>query len=140
MSRSLSLTMKSSDTHERLADAVEGFASAHDLPPKAAYLIDLVLEEIVTNIVNHGAGDGVATIDVNLARVDQRIVGSVRDDAAPFDPLSLAPVDIEAGIEERAIGGLGIHLVREMTDSVAYAREDGHNVLTFTIDMKKETP
>ncbi len=140
MTTTLSLTMTSGDSPQRLVDAVEGFVSDNGLPPKAAFLIDLILEEIVTNIVNHGAGEHAATIDIALAHEGQRIVGSVRDDASPFDPLSRAPVDIEAGIDERAIGGLGIHLVREMTDSVAYAREGGHNVLTFSIDLKKETP
>lgn len=140
MTTSLSLQMTSGDSHERLTDAVEGFVSTHDLPPRAAYLIDLVLEEIVTNIVNHGAKNRAAKIDVRLSRVGERVIGSVRDDTAPFDPLSRGPADIAADIDERAIGGLGIHLVREMTESVAYAREDGHNVLTFSIDLKKETP
>lgn len=138
MSAEMSLTMTTADSPEQLVEAVALFVQTHDLPPRAAFLLDLVLEEIVTNVINHGAGSAEANIRIALAVEGERIAGTVRDDAAPFDPLALAPVDVAAHIDDRAIGGLGIHLVREMTETVAYSREDGHNVLTFSIDLKKE--
>jgi len=140
MTAAMSLTMTSRDSPDRLTDAVRAFVRSHNVPQRPAYLLDLVLEEIITNVIKYGAGDRVATIAVDLLHEGQRIFGTVRDDAAPFDPLSLAPVDVTAHIDNRAVGGLGIHLVREMTDALAYRREDGHNVMTFSIDLTKETP
>ena len=56
----------------------------------------------------------------------------LRDDAPPFDPLSLAAPDLAAGLDERSMGGLGIHLVRELVDEVSYRRVDGRNELTLS--------
>lgn len=140
MSGALSLQMSTGEGPDRLTDAVGGFVRSHDLPPRAAYLLDLVLEEIITNVINHGAGAGEATISVELVHDGHRVSGTVRDDAAPFDPLARTPVDVGAHIDDRTIGGLGIHLVREMTDALAYRYEDGHNILTFSIDLAKERP
>ncbi|MEM8551741.1 MAG: ATP-binding protein, partial [Pseudomonadota bacterium] len=75
-----------------------------------------------------------------IGREGDAIRGAVRDDAAPFDPLSRGPVDPEADLEKREIGGLGVHLVRSMTDHLEYQFNDGRNVLTFTINIEKEAP
>ena len=53
------------------------------------------------------------------------------DSGIPFDPTQKAEVDITLSAEERAIGGLGIHLVRQLMDEVIYNREDDKNVLTL---------
>ncbi len=139
MSQAFTLTLASGDDPGRLAAAVEAFAEDADLPMKSAFTLDLVLEEIVTNILNHGAGPGGATVDIAIEREGDALKGTVRDNAAPFDPLARAPVDVTASVEERDIGGLGIHLVREMTQSLGYIYADGHNVLTFTIGIKELT-
>lgn len=140
MSGAISVTMTSADGPDALAAAIGAFVEENHLPQRCAYLLDLVLEEIVTNVINHGSRAGQANIEVHVRREGDHLAGSVRDDAAPFDPLSRGPVDVSAGIEERSIGGLGIHLVREMTRDLTYAREDGHNVLSFSIELDKETP
>ena len=55
----------------------------------------------------------------------------VRDDARPFDPTGAAAPDLDAALDDRAVGGLGIHLVQSMMDEVGYARRDGRNVTTL---------
>lgn len=140
MSVPLTLDMTSADSPDRVAEVVGAFVADNHLPERCAFLLDLVLEEIVTNVINHGSGGRAANISVRVRHDGNRLAGTVRDDAAPFDPLSRAAVDVEAGIDERAIGGLGIHLVREMTHDLTYRREDGHNVLSFSIELDKETP
>ncbi|WMS42979.1 ATP-binding protein [Acuticoccus sp. MNP-M23] len=139
MSQAFTLTLASSDDPGLLAAAVEAFAEDQALPMKSAFTLDLVLEEIVTNIINHGAGPGGATVDITVQRDGDALKGTVRDNAAPFDPLTRPPVDVSASVEEREIGGLGIHLVREMTETLGYTYADGHNVLTFTIGLKELT-
>ncbi|GAB5375722.1 MAG: hypothetical protein AcusKO_21840 [Acuticoccus sp.] len=140
MSVPLTLDMTSADSPDRLAEVVGAFVADNHLPERCTFLLDLVLEEIVTNVINHGAGERAANISVRVRHDGNRLDGTVRDDAAPFDPLSRAAVDVDAGIDERAIGGLGIHLVREMTHDLTYRREGGHNVLSFSIELDKETP
>jgi len=56
------------------------------------------------------------------------VVMTTRDDGVAFDPLAAAP-DLDAGLDDRKLGGLGIHLIREMTDAQRYRREGGWNVL-----------
>jgi anti-sigma regulatory factor (Ser/Thr protein kinase) len=63
---------------------------------------------------------------------DTEVVLVVADDARPFDPLTLATPDIGAALEDRTIGGLGVHLVRQMMDTVSYTYEAGHNRLRMT--------
>lgn len=135
MGSSISLRMTSGDDTAVLFDAVAAFVDDHAIGPKPAYALELVLDELVTNIADHGAGPGGATIIIEVVREGATIRGSVRDDAAPFDPLRRGPVDTTGSIEEREVGGLGVHLVRKMTNSLGYSREAGHNVLNFTIEL-----
>lgn len=59
------------------------------------------------------------------------MTAEVVDDAPAFDPLAREEPDIDAELDEREVGGLGIHLLRRMMDEVTYARVDGHNRLRF---------
>ena len=56
----------------------------------------------------------------------------VEDDGREFDPLTRPPVDTSAPLEQRGIGGLGVHMVRQLMDSVEYRRVTGRNILTMT--------
>jgi serine/threonine-protein kinase RsbW len=69
------------------------------------------------------------------------LTATVSDDGRPFDPLSQPSPDIHAPLEDRTIGGLGIHLIRSMMDAVEYRRADGRNHLTFRthVDASKPT-
>lgn len=116
-----------------LASQVDGFASAQGLSAKARYTLDLVLEELITNVVNHGAGPEGADVHVTLSGEDRTVVGTVSDNAMAFDPLAMAPPDTSSSLEERAVGGLGVHLVRTLANEVSYAREGDRNVLRFTV-------
>jgi len=63
---------------------------------------------------------------------DGRLTITVKDRGTPFDPTKQAAVDVDAGLEERTIGGLGIHLVISIMDTVAYRRTtDGYNEMTL---------
>ena len=135
MSASILLTLATGEDTAKLIDAIEAFVTAHKLDARPAYALELVLDELVTNIIDHGAGPAGATIGIDVVCDGHFVRGSVRDDAAPFDPLRRAPVDTTGPLEERQIGGLGVHLVRKMTNSLAYAREADENVITFTIEL-----
>ena len=67
-----------------------------------------------------------------LAQVHwQEVTVEVSDDGRPFDPLTVAPADLDQALEERSIGGLGVHFVRRVMDRLEYRRDAGRNVLTM---------
>jgi serine/threonine-protein kinase RsbW len=107
------------------------FWSAEALPADGALPFELALEEVFMNIVMHAAPAGAARVEVTLHLADGGVAMTIADDASPFDPLALPPPDVAAGLDERRIGGQGVHLMREMMDSVSYRREGGRNVLTL---------
>jgi serine/threonine-protein kinase RsbW len=115
---------------ERLSAAIEGFVAKHDLPDSIAFAFNLSLDELVTNVILYAFPDVQDhTIDIRLTLEGGMLHAQLSDDGRPFDPLSVPPPNLDAPIEERRIGGLGIHIVREMMDTLSYAREDGRNVL-----------
>jgi serine/threonine-protein kinase RsbW len=92
----------------------------------------LVLEEIVTNVILYGCEDGLEhEISVRLSWEDPYIKLEVEDDGRPFNPLEAPPPDTGKPLAERQVGGLGIHLVREMMDELEYRRENDKNLLTL---------
>jgi serine/threonine-protein kinase RsbW len=116
----------------RLNQAIEKFARESDLPAADQSAIELVLEELVTNAIHHGYPEGGEhEMSIGL-RMDGRVIEMrLEDDGLPFDPTRAAQADTETSIEDRAIGGLGIHLVKNLVHEMAYARRQGRNVLTL---------
>ena len=118
---------------ERLASVVEAFTAKHHLPDAVAFAFNLSLDELVTNVILYAFPDVQEhAIDVRL-RLDAGVLhAEIIDEGRPFDPLSVPPPNLDAPIEERRIGGLGLHIVRQMMDTIEYAREDGRNVLRLS--------
>jgi serine/threonine-protein kinase RsbW len=115
---------------ERLSRLVEAFGEAEGLPPESVFSVNLALDEVVTNIIRYAYDDGRKhSIVIRLALEDDVLSAQVEDDGRAFNPLEMPPPDITASIEDRPIGGLGIHLVRSVMNSVEYRREDGRNML-----------
>lgn len=98
--------------------------------------IELVTEEAIVNVCSYAYGDGGGVGDVEvMLKLDgkQRFVIEIIDSGAPFDPTASEPPDLEAGIEERGIGGLGIHFMKQLMDEVLYRREGEKNILSFVV-------
>ncbi len=123
----------------RPAKQLEEFAKLHGLSDKLVYQMTLVVDEIVTNTAKYGYGDcSQHCINVDLHLEDNVLVILIMDKAQPFD-LTTAPVpELDIPVEDRRkpVGGMGIHLVRSLVDSIEYRRENGMNVLEIrkTID------
>lgn len=102
------------------------------LPDEARFPFELALEEIFMNVVMHGSRPGqVPEFVVSLAHEGDEVVLAMSDTGIAFDPLDAPNPDIDAAIEDRPIGGLGIYLLREMMDSLAYVHEHERNHLTL---------
>lgn len=98
--------------------------------PSVSYAVRLVCEEIIVNIIHYaypGREDGYIGIDIADDGNALRIM--ISDGGKPFNPLDSERPDTAKALEDREIGGLGIFLVRQMTDGVSYARADGENRL-----------
>lgn len=117
----------------RLAESVEAFCEPLEPSMKDVLSLQLALEEIVTNIINHGYSDGKShAFTVLLESPEPGCIRAViTDDAPAYDPLARAEVDTSLPLEDRPIGGLGVHLVKKLMDVSHYERRDGKNILTI---------
>ncbi len=115
---------------------VREFLCACQAPDAATFLADLVIEELVSNTIKYGYDDQEAhRIHVDVGYEGGQLRIAVRDNGHAFDPLQQDSPDFTLAAEDRPIGGLGIHLVRQMTDHVSYERRDGENIVTATKDF-----
>lgn len=138
MTASMTVTLVNDRSEiERLSRLVEAFGAAEGLHPESIFSVNLALDEVVTNIIRYAYDDGLQhPILVQLALAEGVLAAQVEDDGRAFNPLQMPPPDIDADIEERPIGGLGIHLVRSVMSSVEYRREDGRNVLVMKKNLE----
>jgi len=113
------------------ADAVDGFLRDQGAGPEILYLSRLVIEELVSNTIKYGYDDQA----VHEIRIDARVEGGtmileISDDGHPFNPLEAPEPAFHLPVHERPVGGLGLHLVRSMSDSVDYRRSGANNFVT----------
>ena len=92
----------------------------------------IALDEILSNVVRHAVQDETVLIEMILVRDGDQVHVEVVDDARPFNPLLVPPPDTTSPLETREPGGLGIALVRSLTDDVRYERRGDRNRLTMT--------
>ena len=122
----------------RLVDAVESFGTHAGLSPDLTYRLTLSLDEIVSNVIRHGYSDtNDHVVEVRLSIHDGVVTSVIEDDGHPYDPRESPEPDLSMPVEQRGPGGLGIFLVRQMMDSIDYARRDGRNILTVTASKRE---
>ena len=115
-----------------MTSAVEDLALRDDWPPDLVFRINLALEELGLNIMDYGLENAEQEIEITLTSDADSLVIEIMDEGRPFDPLNDAPTpDLDGPVQDRRIGGLGIHLVRTMMDEMQYRREQGKNRLTL---------
>ncbi len=117
----------------QLTAFLQQFWSSAALPPVGCLSFELALEEVFMNVVMHGSSEREPVrVDVSLVLTPEGLTLTVEDDGPGFNPLSLPPPDVTATVADRAVGGLGVFLVRKMMDSVSYARVAGRNQLRMS--------
>jgi len=116
-----------------LVDFVREFLAAETLGEDDAYALDLVLEELFTNLVKYGRGAR-GDVEVGLRRDPSGLVLTLREfDAEFYDPTAAPDVDVTRPIEERRPGGLGIHFVRTLTSEFRYDWRERIGTITVTM-------
>jgi sigma-B regulation protein RsbU (phosphoserine phosphatase) len=124
-----------------LISEIDSGLAGHGLPATLMHDVHLVVEEVTCNVFAHGQVRGRDPALELLVSVDsQKLCMEFRDDGRPFDPLSQPAPDLDADIGDRPIGGLGVHLVRELAEEVAYSRDDHHNVLRVVLHIAYREP
>ena len=123
-----------------VAARIDEFCASRDLQ-HAAYAVNLAIDEILTNTIEHGYEDDERHRIELIVRVEEEsLVVVIVDDSLPVD-LGIAPErDLDASLEDTALGGLGLFLVHQMMDSVDYRREEGCNVVTLVKNTRNAEP
>ena len=114
-----------------LSERLEAAMIAGQFPDGDILDTQLAVEESVTNIILHGYGETGGEIAIGIQVDPDQITIELADQASPFDPLSLPEPDLEADIDDRKIGGLGIFLTKKLMDAVTYRFENKKNILTM---------
>jgi serine/threonine-protein kinase RsbW len=116
----------------RLIQAFESLGEQLQVGPDTLYQMTLVLDELVTNVISYGGivpSDG--PIRVEFKAADGVLETVISDPGKPFDPSNAPEPDTDQTLEDRKIGGLGVHLARSMVDSFEYGYEAGRNRVTL---------
>lgn len=116
----------------RVNAAFAEFAEAHALPAGVRRSINVVLDDLLTNVVTYGLAGregGIGSVEVALH--PSRLTVTVTDNGRPFDPFDRIAPDTSLSMEAREIGGLGIELVRKLVDEVTYERRGESNVVVL---------
>ena len=122
----------------QLATFVEEVCESHGVDMMTTMQMNLALEEAVVNVMSYAYPEGTkGYVDISALSESDCLTFVISDSGKPFDPTTKGEVDTTLPAEERSIGGLGIHLVKQLMDSVQYEYKDGHNVLTLKKRIKK---
>ena len=116
----------------QLAAFIDETAEEAGIDMALAMSLNLAMEEAVVNVMNYAYPAGtVGTIDIDAEYTDGQLSFVISDSGTPFDPTKADNPDITLAAEDRAIGGLGIFLVRQIIDHVEYQHRDEKNILTL---------
>ncbi|GHB97964.1 IcfG protein [Thermomonas carbonis] len=121
----------------RLADALAGIEEhlhANGIDKARIHDVQLIVEELLCNVMDHGAAAGADAMRLDATIDDGRIILDIRDNGTAYDPLTHPAPDLDADLDDRPIGGLGIHLVRELSQDARYHRDDGWNHMRVVLD------
>jgi len=123
---------------DALCQNLEKFGQSMGLSKKCIFEANLALDELFTNIISYGFDDkNEHTISITIALQNDDLVVHIEDDGIPFNPTNAETPNLECSIEECRIGGLGIHLAKNLMDEVCYQRCKDKNILTLKKNVKE---
>ena len=123
------------DSLQEIFSFVSEFCSANNINESNLFEVDFIIEEIFTNQVKYAKSTHDILLGLDL-KGDMLTMTVTDFDVDPFDPTKSKPVDIDLPLEERKPGGLGIHFVKDMADSIDYAYKDRQSKVTITKKME----
>ena len=124
------------ETVPQLNDFIDGICDEAGIDMSLAMSLNLAIEEAVVNVMEYAYPDGTkGDVNIEVTTGESFIQFVITDSGKPFDPTAKGEVDTTLSAEERPIGGLGIHLVRQIMDSVNYEYANGMNILTLRKEL-----
>jgi anti-sigma regulatory factor (Ser/Thr protein kinase) len=140
MAQKESLTLANqADELERMSEWAHRLVKKIGLSEKAFFTLNLILEELVTNIMKYAYGPGAdQTIFIRASWDDERLTISIEDDGPAFNPLKAPPPDFDLGLEKMKVGGLGIHMVKKLASSLRYKRQNEKNTITLSLGFQHD--
>jgi anti-sigma regulatory factor (Ser/Thr protein kinase) len=115
-----------------LADEIESWAEANGVQQKLINSVNLMLDEVISNIVKYGyKHQPTGQIELRVELVGKTIEAIVRDYGPPFNLLEASDPDVSRSLDARAPGGLGIYLIRQLADEIVYRRDGQANEVTL---------
>ena len=132
MSDRLELSVENTlDSVAAAARTVSRFAEETALSPRKSYQLDLVFEELMTNLVKYSYDDSARhQIAVSLENRDDVLTLTITHDGMDFNPWQSPDPDLAVPLEQRSAGGIGVYLVRKFSRSVDYERRDSRSIIT----------
>ena len=132
MTRTATIIVNRREGFARVVDAVDRFADEHHIAADIVNDVQLALDEVLKNIVDYGYADDVDhEIRVGLSMTDGALEATVEDDGVPFNPLEAVAPDTRTTLQERRVGGVGLHFVKNLMDEVTYDRVGARNRLVL---------
>lgn len=117
---------------EDVFDFVETFSRQARLSEAVAFNLQFAIEEIFTNMVKYSVGYSTNELRISLLKQqDQIVIEFIEYDVDAFDITQVEAANTDLPLEDRRIGGLGLHLVRKVMDEVSYSHENGNNKITL---------
>lgn len=115
---------------ELLNREIETFCAGDKQLSSGLFIIQLVIEELVTNIIKYGSRAAKEeSIEIRLRNENGKVILTISDDTDAFNPLDAAEPDVTLPAEEREIGGLGLFLIRKKVQSITYEHKNGLNIV-----------
>jgi anti-sigma regulatory factor (Ser/Thr protein kinase) len=124
-----------------LTDRITAIGEEQGIGARASFHLQLVCDELVTNTISYGYdSDDERTIRISVTFTPDEVALVIKDDGRPFNPFqNRDSPDLTLGVEEREIGGLGIHFVKRVMERVAYERSGRYNVISMTMKRNKSS-
>ena len=118
----------------KVADFLAKFACQHRINADDQARVLIVLEELFTNLLKYGYrnGDGGRRVEIALGLEGTRLTIEFIDNGLAFNPFAATAADLERPVEERAVGGFGLHLVRGLVEEAHYSRVNERNIMHLT--------
>lgn len=127
----LNITNKMSEIG-RVIKAFESYSEKSGIPVPIVMKFNLVFDDLLNNIVSYAyPAGGEHEIKIHAEKSGDSVLLIVEDDGIPFNPFARSEADTSQSLEDREIGGLGIHLIRNIMDEASYERRNDHNIVNL---------
>lgn len=133
-------TQATMDNLQELVRFVSDCAVHCGFSEKRIKKIELATEEALVNIINYAYEENTGDVEIICSLdTNKQFIIDIVDSGVPFDAFSIDDPDVTSDLLERPIGGLGIFLIKQLMDNVAYYRKDGKNMLTLVMGKKEDS-